>query len=1073
MTVELLNQHADRLGQVGLHFLWQGTIIAILAAMAGRFLLTNPRHRACLYLGSLVALFLCVPITHRVLATPAPVQEIAPAISPLAIEVTPTLSPGPSDLPTLPVRKNSPLTPAFWMIAVYFVGLALMLVRVVQGYYWSSKIRKNGKVINKGPWCDALAQALSRMKLRSRPLMVWSEKVASPVVTGILRPMIVLPVSLMSNLPREQAIAILSHELAHLRRFDHLIVVFQRLLEALFFFHPAVWFLSRRLDQEREKACDDLVVQAGTNRADYAEALVKIGSNHQPTLALAAAKSAHLKTRIFRILNHSQPTTVRVNRGGWLTIAAVIGGLGFLSLSPALSEEKEVEKVEEPKEEETGRAVILKKLEIRIPQINFQNATLEEAVSHFRTRSIELDPDKEGINWVVRRRPGHTNEIKIESLVGKNLTIKEALEAVCEKTKTRYRVDNYAVTVLPQLAPGEEDTWVVQRSWKTLPDFPALITATGISPRSRSIAGHLKALGVGFPQEASASYLTNSATLIVRNTPKNLELIDEIIKNTRDPKTAKALRDRAESSEAERLATEVYDKLLIQRKWTTPPDFLDKIAVINGVRPSSTEDCLKIHGITFFGNSSASFLSESRTLVVRNTEENLELIDALVKEAMDPDFGKKRQEAVAATKKNLQELQEIIIPEIELQEATLAEAVEFLNRRSLEVDSTKKGVKINIAHENLAQTKIINLRLINVPLTVVLEYVCRSTMTRYTVEGREISIVRLEEPQDPAAETSQETTKLELLERGAEKAILQKLRIKIPVIELNQATLEEAIAFLRVRSIALDPEPDPNKKGLNFVLRKKPGAHQDPNALIVDSLVARGFTIKQVLDAICIKTKMKYRVDEFAVTLIPLTKRELANMIEGADFVTRRWKTPENFIGFVTPKAAKGRPVSIQSLMEALGVGFPYGSAISYDGESRILTCQNTVENLVLMDAIVAESGSLQGPPEPAEEKGGAEVVEDSILNDLVIPKIDFHETTLAEAVEFLRLRSFDLDPKDPKQGVNINIFNGNEDLSKRVIKRLDLANVPVRVALAYICDSTKTRYRVEGRNISILPRKE
>ncbi len=219
--------------------------------------------------------------------------------------------------------------------------------------------------------------------------MFWSENVSSPVVTGILRPMIILPISLMSGLPREQAIAVLSHELAHLRRYDHLIVVFQRLLEALFFFHPAVWFLSRRLDQEREKACDDLVLNSGSDRADYAEALVTIASDQKTNLSLAAAGNKQLTERVLRILNHRQPGTVQINRGGWLTIAAVIGALGFLSLSPAQSQEKEKEKPAE----KIVEPALMKKLQIKLPEMKLRNATLQETVEFLRVRSLELDAE--------------------------------------------------------------------------------------------------------------------------------------------------------------------------------------------------------------------------------------------------------------------------------------------------------------------------------------------------------------------------------------------------------------------------------------------------------------------------------------------------------------------------------------------------------------------------------------------------------------------------------------------------------------------------------------------------------
>jgi len=338
MIVELINQHSDRLTQVGLHFLWQGTAIATLALLVSRLLFPSPRHRSVIYLLGLISLSFCVPVTWMMLKETPVTAVLQPVVSqPTPLEMAPPIAIE-SSIPM--TTTQSPLPPSVWIVGLYLVGLLLMLLRVIRGYRWSHQIRRNGNPVTSDDWTRALSKALASMKVRIKPVMIWSDKITSPVVTGILRPMIVLPVSLMSGLPKEQAVAVLSHELAHLRRFDHLIVVFQRLLEALFFFHPAVWFLSRRLDQEREKACDDLVVQAGHKRADYAEALVKIAGHHLPTLALAAAKNTHLKARIFRILNHPQPTTVRVNRGGWLTIAAAIFALGFASLTPANSEEK-------------------------------------------------------------------------------------------------------------------------------------------------------------------------------------------------------------------------------------------------------------------------------------------------------------------------------------------------------------------------------------------------------------------------------------------------------------------------------------------------------------------------------------------------------------------------------------------------------------------------------------------------------------------------------------------------------------------------------------------------------------
>ncbi|YCM42896.1 M56 family metallopeptidase [Verrucomicrobiaceae bacterium 227] len=744
MIVELINQHAEHLTRVGLHFLWQGTAIAILAALATRFLIKSPRHRSTVHLLGLIALSLCVPVTWIMLKETPIIAALQPAL-PQAIpqEIAPGIALEPS---AHAPASASPLPPSVWIVSLYLLGLTLMLVRVLRGYQWSHQIRRHGKPVTEASWTEALTLALESMSHRSQPAMIWSQKVASPVVTGILRPMIVLPVSLMSGLPREQAIAVLSHELAHLRRFDHLIVVFQRLLEALFFFHPAVWFLSRRLDQEREKSCDDLVIKAGHNRADYAEALVNLASETRPTLALAAAKNAHLKERIFRILNHPQPTTVQVNRGGWLTIATAILALGFISLTPAQSQEKEAD--EKPTKAELSPRE--KKLQIVIPKIDFTDAGLEEAIEFLRIRSIELDPTPQaegrGLNFVVRStRPNEKPKVlKIDRLVAKDFTIQQTLEAICKKTNTRYKIDEYAITILS--GPKTEDEDIIQRRWQTHPNFLAQISAAGIEPESKSLVEHLEARGVSFGPYAAASYLRGSSSLIVRNTPENLKLIDDIVKATVDPEKLKNEKEARERNHRE-LQAIIIPK--VDFRETTLQEAVDFLRL----RALELDPAKKGINVNIFG--------EDRNLSQRKIESlelaNVPLLVALqyicqISKARYVVEGRnififplneeteEEKAAKAAWQKKIEPLKKIIIPEIRLEEATLAEAVEFLRLRSLEVDPTKKGVNINILSDD-KNLHLINLNMRKVPLTVVLQYICEATKTRYTVEGRNISIV--------------------------------------------------------------------------------------------------------------------------------------------------------------------------------------------------------------------------------------------------------------------------------------------------------------------------------------------
>src|SRR5207237_5100112 len=87
---------------------------------------------------------------------------------------------------------------------------------------------------------------------------------------------VLLPVSLVTGIPVSHLEAILAHELAHIRRHDFIINLLQTLIETLFFYHPAIWWLSHRIRIEREHCCDDLVVRVLDNRSEYSRALVAI-----------------------------------------------------------------------------------------------------------------------------------------------------------------------------------------------------------------------------------------------------------------------------------------------------------------------------------------------------------------------------------------------------------------------------------------------------------------------------------------------------------------------------------------------------------------------------------------------------------------------------------------------------------------------------------------------------------------------------------------------------------------------------------------------------------------------------
>jgi len=180
---------------------------------------------------------------------------------------------------------------------------------------------------------QSLLSKLEELKQRlriSRPVrLLKSTIVEVPVVVGWLRPVILLPASIISGLTPTDLEVILAHELAHIHRFDYLVNTFQNLVETIMFYHPAVWWISRCIREEREHCCDDVVVQLCGNKLAYARALVSLEElRGLPRLAFAASGGS-LLDRIRRLLGGATDARPLGARGfGGLTLA----GLGCLLL---------------------------------------------------------------------------------------------------------------------------------------------------------------------------------------------------------------------------------------------------------------------------------------------------------------------------------------------------------------------------------------------------------------------------------------------------------------------------------------------------------------------------------------------------------------------------------------------------------------------------------------------------------------------------------------------------------------------------------------------------------------------
>ncbi len=140
-----------------------------------------------------------------------------------------------------------------------------------------------------------------------------------------MRPVLVLPRGIAEQLSAEQLDAIMAHELSHMRRRDNLTAALHMLVEAVFWFHPLVWWLETRLVEERERACDEAVLESRRQPVAYAEAILNVCKFYVgvPLSCVSGVMGSHLKTRIARILSGQAARKLDLRRKALLSLTGV------------------------------------------------------------------------------------------------------------------------------------------------------------------------------------------------------------------------------------------------------------------------------------------------------------------------------------------------------------------------------------------------------------------------------------------------------------------------------------------------------------------------------------------------------------------------------------------------------------------------------------------------------------------------------------------------------------------------------------------------------------------------------
>ena len=193
---------------------------------------------------------------------------------------------------------------------IYLLVLSFLVVRYLAHYSQTRKLTRNGLALMPAQFRVFASSTALQLGIR-KPVKTWlSSLIDVPVTLGFLKPVILLPVAMLSQLSTQQVEAILIHELGHIRRGDYLVHLLVTIVEALFFFNPFTRLLVRQLKKERENCCDDLVLQFKYDPHAYVSALLSLAALHQPLhrLAVAATGSGDkwLLERARRILSQQK-----------------------------------------------------------------------------------------------------------------------------------------------------------------------------------------------------------------------------------------------------------------------------------------------------------------------------------------------------------------------------------------------------------------------------------------------------------------------------------------------------------------------------------------------------------------------------------------------------------------------------------------------------------------------------------------------------------------------------------------------------------------------------------------------
>src|SRR5690554_5650540 len=282
------SSYINALGWTLIHSIWQLTLLALVFYILLRLWKDcQPGHR---YRVSLLFMLISLSITSitfivmydKFATIPGSGADLTEAYWPYILSIETPGNAGMWDSVVHFLQTN-----VTSLTYLYMTGVALLMLRMGINFWSLHRLKSQSHPIDPNH-LDFLTGLMEKMNIRNPVAIRSSVRIQMPMVIGAFQPVVLIPLSLLSNTPPHILKAMMAHELAHVERHDFAINLIQSVVETLFFYHPAVWYFSYIARREREYCCDQRAVEVGCQREDLVRALTEVGElQHSQALSMS------------------------------------------------------------------------------------------------------------------------------------------------------------------------------------------------------------------------------------------------------------------------------------------------------------------------------------------------------------------------------------------------------------------------------------------------------------------------------------------------------------------------------------------------------------------------------------------------------------------------------------------------------------------------------------------------------------------------------------------------------------------------------------------------------------------